>query len=337
MILGATGFIGRELARQLLAQGCAVRALVRSPGRLPPDLQTLAMDVIQGDAACDEDVERALDGVSCVYHLARANAKTWDEYYRQDVQVTERIAAACLRRGVRRLIYTGSIASYYLGKHAGMITEQTPLDPRICRSNNYARSKAVSEGILLALHRERGLPVVIFRPGIVLGRGGSPYHWGIGMWSYDAVCQIWGNGNHALPTVLVEDVARALVLARDAEGIDGEAFNLAGEPVLSARKYLEELERCAGVEFRKLPTAPWKFYVADMGKWLVKQLVRHPERRRPSYREWGSRTHHARFDCSKAARMLGWEPTRSREEIIRRGIQVPAAEFLAGAASELCK
>ena len=79
--------------------------------------------------------------------------------------------------------------------------------------NYYARAKALSEQVLMELHREQGLPVVIFRPGIVIGRGGSPLHWGIGMWSFDAVCQLWGRGTTPLPLVLVEDVASALVAA----------------------------------------------------------------------------------------------------------------------------
>ena len=76
------------------------------------------------------------------------------------------------------------------------------------------------------MHRERGLPLVIVRPGIVIGRGGSPFHWGVGMWWHDAVCQIWGQGNNKLPLVLVEDVARGLIAAMDTPGIEGRDFNL---------------------------------------------------------------------------------------------------------------
>ena len=111
------------------------------------------------------------------------------------------------------------------------------------------------------LHRERGLPVVIFRPGIVIGRGGSPLHWGIGMWSFDAVCQLWGRGRTPLPLVLVEDVASALVAALNVPGIEGQSFNLVAESELTAREYLAALEQYTGVEFQKIPTPLWKFYV----------------------------------------------------------------------------
>ena len=331
LVLGAPGFIGRELVRQLLAGGRGpVRVLVRDAGRLPSDLRTRGVEVVVGDASRDGDLGRAMEGIASVYHLARATtAKTWQEYYEQDVLVTRRIAEACPRAGVGRLIYTGTIDTYYAGRKAGTITEETSPDPRIRHRNRYARAKAASEAILMRMHREQGLPVVIFRPGIVLGRGGSPFHWGIGLWSWNSTCQLWGDGTNKLPLVLVEDVAAALVRGLDAEGIEGESFNLVAEPCLSAVEYLRELERYAGVELQKLPTPFWKFYATDLAKWVVKLLVRHPARQRPSYRDWETRSQRARFDCTKARDRLGWSPVGDRAELIRRGIHVPAAEFLA--------
>ena len=213
LLLGATGFIGQELARQLLAAGHRIRLLVRNPGRLPDELRDPGVEVIAGDLTRTADLERAIDGSRFVYHLARANVKTWEEYVQQDIEVTRQVAETCLSRGIKRLIYTGTIDSYYAGNKAGTITEATPLDPHHRLANLYARAKAASEEILLTLHRERGLPVVIFRPGIVIGRGGSPFHWGVGMWSWNAVCQVWGRGRNPLPLVLAEDVARALIAA----------------------------------------------------------------------------------------------------------------------------
>ncbi len=160
----------------------------------------------------------------------------------------------------------------------------------------------------MELHRKQGLPVAIFRPGIVIGRGGSPLHWGIGMWSFDAVCQLWGQGRSPLPLVLVEDVASALVAALNAPGIEGESFNLVAKSQLTARDYLTALEVCTGVEFQKIPTPLWKFYLIDVVKWLVKRAIRHPDRRRPSYRDWESRTHRRTTTAPRPAR--SWTGTQ---------------------------
>ena len=328
LILGATGFIGQELARQLLIAGHRIRILVRNPGKLPEDLRAPNVEIFTGDLFRADDVRRAIDGSRIVYHLARANVQTWDEFVKQDIEVTQHVADACLILGIQRLIYTGTIDSYYAGRRAGTITEATPLDPCIAWRNLYARAKAASEGLLLAMHREQALPVTIFRPGIVIGRGGSPFHWGIGMWSWNAVCQIWGPGRNPLPLVLVEDVAQALVSALDTPDIEGESFNLVAETGLTALDYLGALEAYAGVSFQKFPTSPWRFYAMDLLKWVIKQIVRHPDQRKPSYRDWETRTQQARYDCTKARNLLNWKPVSDRDEMIRRGIQLPASEFL---------
>lgn len=328
LVLGATGFIGRELVRQLVQAGHGVRLLVRSPSKLPADLGMTRVECMQGDLASEADLRRAMAGIGCVYHLARANVKTWADYQRYEIEVTRQIAEHALAAGVSRLVYTGTIDSYYAGARAGTITEQTPLDPRIGRRNLYARAKAVSEEMLLRMHRERGLPVVILRPGIVIGRGGSPFHWGVGMWWHDSVCQIWGSGRNKLPLVLVEDVGQALVKALDAPGIEGESFNLVGDPCLSAQEYLDELDRCGGFKLQRHPTFIVKFYLLDMFKWSVKVLVRHPERRLPSYHDWESRTQRAIFDCTRAKTRLGWRPRVGRDELVHRGIQEPLMDVL---------
>jgi predicted dehydrogenase/nucleoside-diphosphate-sugar epimerase len=328
LVLGATGFIGREVVRQLTAQGHAVRALVRSPRSLEHGIDAERIEIIRGDLSRAADLEPALDGIECVYHLARPHVKTWQEYQQLEIEVTRNVAEACIAHRVRRLIYTGTIDSYYAGKAAGLITEETSLDPRIDDRNLYARAKAASEEILMALHRERGLPVVILRPGIVVGRGGTPFHGGIGRWSFATTCQIWGRGDTALPIVLVQDVAAALVAAFAPPGLEGESFNLVGDCRLTAREYLEELERCGSLQLHKRPTPISKFYVLELLKFLAKCLIAYPDRRWPAFRDWESRTQRARFDCTKARGPLGWKPAAQREEIIRLGIHEPMLEYL---------
>jgi nucleoside-diphosphate-sugar epimerase len=241
---------------------------------------------------------------------------------------------------VKRFIYAWTIDSYYAGRRGSTITEATPLDPHIARRNLYARAKALSEAALLEMHRERKLPLVIVRPGIVIGRGGSPFHWGVGMWWHDAVCQVWGHGNNKLPLVLVEDVARGLIAAMDTPAIEGRDFNLVADQNtnaqitsaqgLSAQEYLNELDRAGGMRIRRYATPIAHFYLLDMLKWVVKVAVRHPERQMPSYRDWKSRTQQARFDCTAAKTVLRWNPVSERGEMVRKGIEEPLREFLDG-------
>jgi nucleoside-diphosphate-sugar epimerase/predicted dehydrogenase len=325
LVLGGTGFIGRALVRRLAGDGRKVRVLARDPDSIPEELRS-SVEVCPGDLARPGDLTRALEGVSAVVHLARSRSRTWAEYLRDDVGVTRAVAEACLAAGVRRLVYTGTTDSYYSGRDE-VITEATPLDPKIHRRNLYARAKAEAERELFDLHRERGLPLVVARPAIVVGPGGDPRHWGIGMWSSAETCRLWGDGNHPVPLVLVDDVADALARCLEVDGIDGEVFNLAADACVTPREYVAAMSEALGTWIDVRPTPPLRFYAGDVGKWLVKCLVRHPGRRLPSYRDWKSRTYRARYDCSKAKRVLGWSPASDRETLLAEGVRRPAAEW----------
>jgi nucleoside-diphosphate-sugar epimerase len=332
LVLGGAGFIGKELVRQLVAAGRGVRVLVRNAAGFPEELRA-QVDYRTGNLLDREALLGAMEGVDCVVHLARAHVKTWAEYQKYEIDATRLVAECALQAGVKRLIYTGTIDSYYAGRRGSTITEATPLDPHIARRNLYARAKALSEAALLEMHRERKLPLVIVRPGIVIGRGGSPFHWGVGMWWHDAVCQVWGRGNNKLPLVLVEDVARGLIAAMDTPAIEGRDFNLVADQFLStqglsAQEYLDELDRIGGMRIQRYATPILRFYLLDMLKWVVKVAVRHPERQMPSYRDWKSRTQQARFDCAAAKMVLGWNPVSERGELVRKGIEEPLREFL---------
>jgi predicted dehydrogenase/nucleoside-diphosphate-sugar epimerase len=321
LVLGARGFIGSELVKQLLADGYSVRSMVRGAAPTLEQMQSDHLEIFHGDMLAEADLIAAMKGIEFVYHLARADAKTWDDYLKLDVNPTELVAKVCQKMGVRRLIYTGTIDSYYAGAPRSTITEKTPLDPNIKRRNYYARAKAEGESILMNMHRTDGLPVVIVRPGIVIGRGGTPFHWGVGMWGSGNVCEVWGDGENKLPLVLVSDVASALVRSIQVPGIEGRSYNLIDVPLLSARDYLSELEKLSGATMRAYYRPIWRFYLADLAKWLVKVTVGHPDKDRiPSYYDWNSRTQRAHFDCTVTRSEIGWRPASDRNRLVTEGI-----------------
>jgi nucleoside-diphosphate-sugar epimerase/predicted dehydrogenase len=329
LVLGGTGFIGKELVAKLVEANHRVRVLTRrrsSPGGV---FDHPNVELVTGDIADPQCLERIMTGVDYVVHLARAYAKRWVDYHNEDVLGTKRVAEACLAAGVKRMLYTGTIDSYYAGPSAGVINEDTPLDTKIRRRNYYARAKYEAEGLLLEMHQQQSLPVVILRPGIVLGAGGSPFHWGVGMWSANSSCQLWGAGDNPLPVVLVSDVVKALIAAIETPGIEGESFNLVGPSSLTARQYVVHLQQSVQARLDVRATPIWKFYLTDMAKWCIKCLVRHPDRRLPSYHDWQSRTQRAQFDCAKARRVLNWHPTTDPMRIVNDGIVAPAKELSA--------
>ena len=326
-VFGGTGFIGRHLVRALAAKGVAVRVTTRNAKSAHASLAGTDVDIAEGDLSDRGFLDSALKGVDIVYHLAKFEGRTWPQYIEGDVKPTQALAERALAAGVKRFIYTGTIASYFSGSARDVIDSDTPLDEHIERRDNYARSKAACERLLLDMYLKHGLPVVIFRPGIVIGRGSPPAHGGVGMFVSDTRVRLWGDGCNPLPFVLVDDVVSALMVARDAPGIEGQAFLLTDEPLVNARDYVQALSQALGVNVRAVATPIWRHFAAELLKESLKHVIRHPNRRTPSYRDWSSRSQRARYDNSKTRRLLGWNPSGSREALIERGIAAAAREW----------
>ena len=320
LVIGGTGFIGRALTGALADRGYKVRVFSRggAAGMERPDGR---VEVFTGRLKSDGDLARAMEGVDGVFHLARATETSWQGYLDNDVAVTRRIGEACLAAGVKRLVYTGTIDSYDASQPDRPITEETPFDPDLEQRNLYARSKAACEAALEMLAAEKGLPLTIARPGVVIGRGGPLQHWGIAMWRGATACKLWGRGDNIMPFVLVDDVADGLVLSMEAPGAEGRSFNLIGEPMLSARDYFNAVGESAGVRMRARPTPIWSYFAVDVAKyWAKRLLARRKGLTAPSFRDWKSRAQLSPYANAEAKAFLGWRPEADRARFIERGI-----------------
>ena len=320
LVIGGTGFLGRHLTRALAARGTDVR--VASRGRrgpfadLPDRVETVSVSLRDRAALVG-----AMKGIECVVNLARSDDATWEAALENDVGVAVTIAEAALDAGVRRLIYTGTIASYDMSDPAATITEATGFAADMTDRNIYARSKAECERRLIGMHRRHGLPLVIARPGIVIGAGGPLQHWGIGRWHGAGAVRLWGNGRNKLPFVLIDDVTDGLLRIMEADGIEGESFNLVGPPLLSGHDYFEAIREHLGAALVVRPGNLTAMWMADAVKHTLKtHVLRRGAVARPSLRDWKSRAHLAGFENAHPRRRLGWSPVADRDTLIRRGI-----------------
>ncbi|MDQ2804731.1 MAG: oxidoreductase, partial [Pseudomonadota bacterium] len=168
-----------------------------------------------------------------------------------------------------------------------------------------------------------GLPVVILRPGLVVGDGGPAMHGGLGFFNNDQHCIGWNAGRNPLPFVLVEDVAAAILSAIRAEGLEGRAYNLVGDILPSAREYVAAIAAATERPLRFHPQDPTRLWAAELGKWTIKRLGgrRAPI---PARRDIVSRGLRAAFDCGDAKRDLGWQPVADPAIFHARAIAVHA-------------
>ena len=249
LVFGGTGFIGRELITQLLAAGYCVRAMVRGSSLALSNLASDRLEIVSGDIRNKADLEKAISGIEFVYHLARAQEKTWKEYVTNEIEPTRLVGEICLKANVKRLIYTGTIDSYYAGAKAGTIDlRKYRLSIGTLSVEGIMRVlKLVPRQFLTEMHQQQRLPLV----QDISPRNCDRSAWQsvplgcVGRFS-ENICEVWGDGNNILPFVLVEDVAAALIRGIEVPAIEGHSYNLIDAPLATANDYLDELQRRAG-------------------------------------------------------------------------------------------
>jgi nucleoside-diphosphate-sugar epimerase len=234
LVTGGAGYIGVELVRALLERGDDVTVvdrlyfgrdgLAEHEGRV----RLVQADVRAFDAAW-------LEGIGAVCHLAGLSNDPTAEYnpeanWEMNAVATERLAEACVRSGVTRLVF-GSSASIYDGIGPGMYDERTEVQPR----GAYSISKKYAEDALLAAASDAFSPVIL-RQGTVYGY--SPrmrFDLVVNTFVKDALLYrklfLHGGGWQWRPLVDVRDVARAHVEALNAprEAVHAQIFNVMQE------------------------------------------------------------------------------------------------------------
>ncbi len=321
VVFGGNGFIGSRLVELLLRDGCRVRVASRQ-GSSP----LAGVECVAADVSNPSGVTQAIQGATCVYSLSTGGGDNWDAFERDIVGGARNLADACTKAGVRRLIYVSSIAALYLGDNRS-VPDGEPADPLLLKRSYYARAKALAEGELLRRHKAEGLPVTIARPGVVMGCGGPVTHSGLGCWTTDLDCIGWGAGNHPLPFVLVQDVAEALRQARTARGMEGLAFNLAGDVQITAREFVQEMAERSKRLIHFYPRPLRLLWATDVFKWLVKIAARKAENPFPYFRDYASRSLRSVLPCEVAREKLAWRPVSDREQFLQETIDANLPPF----------
>ncbi len=322
-VLGGTGFIGRATVARLVADGHTVAVMARNVRGLPTAFAHPRVRVVRGDVRDRDAVAAAIGKARQVVNLAHGGGgANFDEIRQAMVGSAQLVAEMCRAQGVERLVHVGSIAGLWLGDPASVVTGATPPDPRAEQRADYSRAKALADLALIEMHRTANLPVVILRPGLVVGAGTSPFHGGLGFFNNEQHCIGWNRGANPLPFVLVEDVADAIGAACRAPGIEGRCYNLVGDVRPSAREFVGHLAARLHRPLAFHGQSPRRLWLDEVGKWAVKTAVGRSADW-PYFRDLASRGLVATFDTADAKADLGWRPVADLETFLDRCLAEP--------------
>lgn len=250
LVTGGTGFIGEQLVRNLLEQGEAVRILVRSRQKAEAVYGPLVgrLELAEGDLADDRSLDRAVAGVSQVYHLASWISFQGPLRQMREVNVggTRRLLFAAADAGVRRVVHMSSIAAGgpAVREASGLLRPRTEADEPAPLPDPYGITKLEQERLALS-YVDRGLEVVVVRPSAVFGPG-DPEGINTLIWmvKQGRLPFYLGSAQAVVNLVFVRDVVRGTMLAMD-KGRSGEIYNLVG-PNLTQEQLFALLAQVSG-------------------------------------------------------------------------------------------
>lgn len=316
-VTGATGFLGSHVARVLADNGADMRLLVRSSSNLR-NIEGLRADRALGDLRDPASLEKAMAGCDVVFHVA-ADYRLWvrdpNEMYRSNLEGTRAILEAARKNGVRRVIYTSSVATIGFTRNGYPANEDSPVS-LADMIGHYKRSKFMAEQRALEAGRS-GLEVVVVNPTTPVGdQDVKPTPTGRIVVDF-LKRKFPAYVETGLNLVDVRECARGHVTALE-KGKSGERYILGGEN-LTLKQILDKLAKITGLPSPILKL-PYIFaYAAGIADEIVTGRLRGREPRATiDTVRMGAKKMFASSD--KAERDLGWKIVPV-ESALRRAVE----------------
>ncbi len=323
LVIGANGFLGSHVTRQLVADGEDVRVMVRANANtvsIDDHLNNHGVTRFVGDIFDTDTVREAMDGCDVVYYCV-VDTRAWlrdpSPLFRTNVEglrgvldiASEMSSAVATPGALKKFVFTSSYST--VGRKQGRVaTEDDVIDRG--KLSHYVRSRVQAEDLVLRYARERGLPAVAMCVASTYGRGDY------GMTPHGAT--IAGTAFGKLPFVLdkialeavgVEDAARAMILAAE-RGRVGERY-LISERMISNAEVVRIAADEAGVPApRRVVPVPALYAMGALG--TLKARLRGSDERLTLESVRLMRAE-AEVDCGKARRELGWQPRPVQEAV----------------------
>jgi dihydroflavonol-4-reductase len=305
-VTGATGFVGSHVARVLAEHGADLRLLVR-PGSDLRNIENLKADHATGDLRDAASIERAMSGCEVVFHVA-ADYRLWvpdsEQMYQSNVEGTRAILDAAHKNGVRKVVYTSSVATMGFTVDGRSVDESSPVSLHKM-IGHYKRSKYMAEEVAAAAGKS-GLDVVIVNPSTPVGeRDIKPTPTGRIILDF-LKKKFPAYVDTGLNLVDVTDCARGHLLALE-KGRSGERYILGGEN-LTLKQILDRLAAITGLPS---PTIRVPYFVAFATGIIDETITGRIRGREPRATIDSVRMGRKKMFVSstKAERELGWKPS----------------------------
>jgi dihydroflavonol-4-reductase len=306
LVIGASGFLGSHVTRQLVERGERVRVLLRRTS------STVAIDDLDverhyGDVFDDAALREAMAGCDDVYYCV-VDTRAWlrdpAPLFRTNVEGLRHVLDAAVDADLRRFVFTSTIGTIALSTDGRPVTEDEPFN-WLDQGGGYIRSRVEAEQLVLRYVAERGLPAVVLCVSNTYGPGDfqpTP-HGSLVAAAAKGKMPVYVK-DMSMEVVGIEDAARALILAAG-KGRVGERY-IVSERFISARELYRTAAEAGGVRPPRIGISLKVMYALGFGGDIAATVLR----RDMLLSTLSVRLMHimSPMDHGKAERELGWQP-----------------------------
>ena len=262
LVTGGGGFLGRYIVEQLLDQGHEVRVLCRG---YYPELIEIGAELFRADLQNSDTVMQACKSIDIVYHVAAKAGfwGKWDDYYAANVIGTQNIIDACLKNGIKKLVFTSSPSVIFNNSAQENVNESIPYPKKY--ENFYSHTKAIAEQLILAANSEK-LATCSLRPHLIFGpRDNHLFPRVLDKAKERKLPQI-GKGENLVDLTYVEDAARAHLLAGEkleiGSKIAGKAYFISQDEPVKVWDFINDLLSSLNIPSVKIKIPLWLARIA---------------------------------------------------------------------------
>ncbi|MGO4443277.1 NAD-dependent epimerase/dehydratase family protein [Mycobacterium sp. 2YAF39] len=313
LVIGASGFLGSHVTKQLVARGEDVRVLIRSTSSTR-GIDGLGVDVHHGDIFDLHSLRSAMRGCDVVYYCV-VDARPWlldpTPMWRTNVDGLRGVLDVAADADLHRFVFTSSIGT--IGRSTVGLADEGTAHNWLDVGGDYIRSRVAAETMVLQSHAETGLPAVAMCVSNTYGPGDflpTP-HGGLLSAAVRGKMPFYIDGYEA-EVVGIKDAAEAMILAGE-RGRPGERY-IVSERFMSTREIHEIGCTAVGVAppRRRIPIKVMAAVSRPSG-WIAKLRKRDTKLTPLNIRLMHIMTP---LDHSKAVRELGWNPSPTGEAIV---------------------
>jgi dihydroflavonol-4-reductase len=314
LVTGASGFIGAQLVKTLLARGDRVRILVRETSNLRL-LEGAAVETALGDVTELQTLAKAVEGAEVVYHLAgiRRTPSSAD-FARVNVEGTRNVLEAASRQSrPPRVVLAGSLSATGPSSEKPL-TEDAPFRP----VEPYGQSKVEAERLCVAYSQK--VPYAIGRAPRVLGPGDRENLAFVKLVNRGFILELTG-APRRLSFIDVDDVAQGFAVLGTHPAAEREVFFVTSPQTLTLTQLQDIIAQTLGKKFRlRVPVAPAALRSAA---WAADHLSRLTGKHLPLNHKLSEQLLAAGWWCSdeKARARLGFSASINLEESMARSVR----------------